>query len=36
MLFKKIIPVYSEKHMKNINKNADLLTVKAGGTYIYH
>jgi hypothetical protein len=36
MLFKEIIAVYSENHMKLINtlcgQNADLLNVKAGGT----
>jgi hypothetical protein len=36
MLFKEIIHIYTENHMKHINKNADLLIVKAGGTYIYH
>jgi hypothetical protein len=35
-LFKEIIAVYCENHMKQINKNADLLIVKAGGTYSYH
>jgi hypothetical protein len=34
-LFKKIIPVYTENHTKQI-KNADLLIAKAGGTYSYH
>jgi hypothetical protein len=34
-LFKKIIPVYTENHTKDIHKNADLLIVKAGGTYNY-
>jgi hypothetical protein len=34
MLFKEIIPVYSENHMKPINKkNERLLIVQAGGTY---
>jgi hypothetical protein len=40
MLFKEIIAVYSENHMKPINtlcgKNAELLIVKEGGTYSYH
>jgi hypothetical protein len=40
MLFKEIIPVYSENHMKPINtlcgQNTELLIVKAGGTYSYH
>jgi hypothetical protein len=35
MLFKEIIAVYSENHMKNINtpreQNADLSNVKVGG-----
>jgi hypothetical protein len=37
-LFREIIAVYSENHMKFINtlcwQNAELTTVKAGGTYI--
>jgi hypothetical protein len=36
MLFKEIIPLYSENHMKHINtlcsQNAELLIVKAGGS----
>jgi hypothetical protein len=36
MLFKEIIAVHIENHTKPINKNADLLIVKAGGTYSYH
>jgi hypothetical protein len=36
MMVKEIIIVYSETHKKLININADLLTVKAGGRYIYH
>jgi hypothetical protein len=40
MLFKQMISVYSENHMKPINtlceQNAELLTDKAGGTYSYH
>jgi hypothetical protein len=40
MLFKEIIAVYSENHMKSINtqcgQNAELLIDKAGGTYCYH
>jgi hypothetical protein len=42
MLFKEIIVVYSENRTKLMNtfsgkkkKNADLLIIKAGGTYIY-
>jgi hypothetical protein len=35
MLFKEITPVYTDKHMKPINTNADLLIVKSGGTGIY-
>jgi hypothetical protein len=39
MLFKKIIAVYSENHTKPINtlcgQSAELLNVKAGGTYTY-
>jgi hypothetical protein len=40
MLFKKIIAVYSENHMKLrktlCRQNAELVDVKAGGTYNYH
>jgi hypothetical protein len=40
MLFREIIVVYSENHMKHINtrcgKNAEFFNVKAGGTYSYH
>jgi hypothetical protein len=32
MLFEEIIAVYTENHMKPLNKNADLFIVKAGGT----
>jgi hypothetical protein len=39
-LFKEIIAVYSESHMKPVNtlcgQNAELLIPKAGGTYSYH
>jgi NAD-dependent SIR2 family protein deacetylase len=28
VVFKEIIPVYTENHMKNIDKNADLLIVQ--------
>jgi hypothetical protein len=39
MLFKKIIVIYSENHVKPINtfcrQNVEVLTVKAGGTYSY-
>jgi hypothetical protein len=35
MLFKEIIPVYSKNHIKSINTNAWLLSVKAGDTYTY-
>jgi hypothetical protein len=36
-LFKKIITVYTEIHMKQTNKNnADFLIVEAGGTFNYH
>lgn len=37
MLCREVIAVYSEKHMKPIQsgKNAELLTVKAGGKYSY-
>jgi hypothetical protein len=38
MLFKELIAVYSENHTKLINtlcgQNAELLTVKAGGTQV--
>jgi hypothetical protein len=40
MLFREIIAVYSENHMKPINtlcgQNAEILIIKAGGTYSYH
>jgi hypothetical protein len=40
MLFKEIIPVYTENHMKPTSRlygqNVELLIVKAGGTYTYH
>jgi hypothetical protein len=40
MLFKEIIAVHSENHMKPVRslcgQNKDLLIVKAGGTYSYH
>jgi hypothetical protein len=40
VLFKKIITVYSEDHMKLINtcsvSNVELLIVKAGGIYSYY
>jgi hypothetical protein len=40
MLFKEIISVYSENNVKLINtfcgQNAELLNIKAGGTYNYH
>jgi hypothetical protein len=40
MLFREIITVYSENHMKPINalcvKNAELLNVQVGDTYSYH
>jgi hypothetical protein len=40
MLFKEIIAVYSDNHMKHINtfggQNAKLPIVKASGTYSYH
>jgi hypothetical protein len=40
MFFNEIITVYSENHMKPMNllcgQNAELLIVKAGGTYSYH
>jgi hypothetical protein len=40
MLFSKIIAVYAENYRKPIStvcgKNAELLIVKAGGTYSYH
>jgi hypothetical protein len=40
MLFREIIDVYSEKHAKPINTlyglNAELLNVKAVGTYSYN
>jgi hypothetical protein len=31
-----MIAVYSENYTNTINKKEALLTVKAGGTYIYH
>jgi hypothetical protein len=33
-LFKEIIAVYSEHHIKPVAQNAELLIVKAGGAYI--
>jgi hypothetical protein len=36
MLWKEIIPVYSENRTKPINKNAALLIVKVDDTYSYH
>jgi hypothetical protein len=36
MLFKEIIAVYSENRTKSIRENAEVLIVKAGGTYSYH
>jgi hypothetical protein len=36
MLFKEIIVVYTQKHMKAMNTNSVLLTVEAGGTYSSH
>jgi hypothetical protein len=40
MLFKEIIAVYSENHTKHISTlcgySAELVIVKAGGTYSYH
>jgi hypothetical protein len=35
-MFKEMIAVYHENHTKTTNKNADLMVVKAGGTYSYH
>jgi lipoate-protein ligase B len=40
MLFKEIAALYTENHMKQVNtlcrQNAELLIIKAGGTYTYH
>jgi hypothetical protein len=40
MLFREIIAIYSENHMKPINtlcgQNVELVNVWAGGTYSYH
>jgi hypothetical protein len=40
MLFREIIAVYCENHMKHINtlcgQNAELLYVEACGTFSYH
>jgi hypothetical protein len=36
MLFKKIISVYTENHMKSININTESLIFKAAGTYWYN
>jgi hypothetical protein len=33
-MFSEITPVYTENYAKHINKNADLLTVYVGGTYM--
>jgi hypothetical protein len=35
-LFKEIIAVYSENHMKTINPNEELMIVKESDTYSYH
>jgi hypothetical protein len=35
MLFKKIIAVYSENHMKFINTKYNATSEKPGGIYIY-
>jgi hypothetical protein len=35
MLFKDIIPAYTENHM-NIVEKAELFVVNVGGTYSYH
>jgi fructose-1,6-bisphosphatase/inositol monophosphatase family enzyme len=35
-LFKEIIAVYAENHIKPIDKNAMLLIVKEAGTNSYH
>jgi hypothetical protein len=35
-LFKEITAPYTENHTEPINKNADLLIVKAAGMYSYH
>jgi hypothetical protein len=35
-MFKEIIHVYTENHVEPINKNKELLFVKAAGTYSYH
>jgi hypothetical protein len=36
MLFKEIIAVYAENHMKPILQNKELLTVEAGGAHGCH
>jgi hypothetical protein len=36
MPFKEMICVRKENHAESINKNAELLIVKAAGTYSYH
>jgi hypothetical protein len=40
MLFKEIIAIYSENHMKCINtirmQNAELIFIEMGGTYSFH
>jgi hypothetical protein len=40
MLFREIIPAYTENHSKPVNalcgKDAKLLNVKVSGTYSYH
>jgi hypothetical protein len=39
-MFNEILAVYSENYKKGVKtlcgQNAELLTIKAGGTYIYH
>jgi hypothetical protein len=40
MLFREVITVYSENHMKSINalcrQNSELIIIKSGGTYSYY
>jgi hypothetical protein len=40
MTFRETVAVYCENHMEHINalcgQNAELLDIKAGGTYNYH
>jgi hypothetical protein len=36
MLFKELIAVYNKNNTETVHTNAELLIVKAAGTYTYH